>query len=268
MVKMIVSDMDGTLLDSNKNFPPDFDQIFQELKKRGILFVAASGRSYPKQREIFQPYLEDMFFICDNGASIIHHDQWLYKNTLPREKLEKLLTACEQIPNILPILCAPLNCYYQPYSPAFEPYLRSYFSTGNILNDVYSVSEPILKVAICDLQNAAVNSYPKLKHELDDELNLVVSGELWMDAMNPFVNKGKALQFLQKKFSISPAQTMVFGDFYNDIEMLTRADYSFVMENANDDMKQYGRWIAPSNDHYGVTREIWKYLSSADCFLT
>ncbi len=53
---------------------------------------------------------------------------------------------------------------------------------------------------------------------------------------------------------------MVFGDFYNDIEMLKEAHYSFVMENANDDMKQYGNFIAESNNDNGVIKAINEYV--------
>ena len=53
---------------------------------------------------------------------------------------------------------------------------------------------------------------------------------------------------------------MVFGDFYNDIEMLQKAHYSFVMENANEDMKQYGNFIAKSNYENGVIDAIQNYV--------
>ena len=53
---------------------------------------------------------------------------------------------------------------------------------------------------------------------------------------------------------------MVFGDFYNDIEMLQKAYYSFVMENANEDMKQYGNFIAKNNSENGVIQAINQYI--------
>ena len=49
---------------------------------------------------------------------------------------------------------------------------------------------------------------------------------------------------------------MSFGDFYNDVEMLQASHYSFVMENANEDMKQYGNFIARSNTENGVIKAI------------
>ena len=53
---------------------------------------------------------------------------------------------------------------------------------------------------------------------------------------------------------------MVFGDFYNDISMLEKAKYSFVMENANDDMKRHGNYIADANYNNGVINAIEKYV--------
>lgn len=53
---------------------------------------------------------------------------------------------------------------------------------------------------------------------------------------------------------------MAFGDFYNDVEMLQSAHYSFVMENANDDMKQYGNYIAKKNTENGVIKAIEEYV--------
>lgn len=92
------------------------------------------------------------------------------------------------------------------------------------------------------------------------EKKVVVSGELWVDINNKGVNKGYALEQIQKDENISFEETMVFGDFYNDIEMLQKAYYSFVMENANEDMKQYGNFIAKSNRENGVIQAINQYI--------
>ena len=89
---------------------------------------------------------------------------------------------------------------------------------------------------------------------------VVVAGEIWLDIMNKNVNKGAALEKIQNDENISYEETMVFGDFYNDIEMLGKAKFSFVMENANEDMKQYGNYIAKSNRNYGVIKAIEEYV--------
>ena len=76
-------------------------------------------------------------------------------------------------------------------------------------------------MAICDLAGSAKHAYPILSGIFQEELNIVVSGDQWLDAMNPGINKGVALRFLQNQLGISPAETMSFGDFYNDIETVS-----------------------------------------------
>ena len=242
MIRLIAADMDGTLLDSSKSLPPDFPEVFARLREMGVVFVAASGRFYPKQRAVFADYLD----------------------ALPKEKLHRLLRACAGIPDVMPILCAAETCYYQPVSERFIPNFTSYFNNGRVTEDLFSVQEDIMKVAICDLAGSAHNAYPVLSRALGEELNIVVSGEFWLDAMNPDTNKGAALDFLQQSLGVTSAQTMAFGDYYNDIELLARAEYSFVMENANEDMRRYGRFLAESNDRYGVTRAIRRLLFSTN----
>ena len=92
---------------------------------------------------------------------------------------------------------------------------------------------------------------------------MTISGDMWMDCMAIGVSKGQAIKILQESLEIKPEETMVFGDFYNDSQMLLQAKYSFVMENANEDMKPFGNFIAPSNDDDGVMRMIKKYVLDA-----
>ena len=69
-----------------------------------------------------------------------------------------------------------------------------------------------------------------MPQSLRDSADLQVSGFIWLDVMKKGVDKGKALQAFQKRYGISKEETMVFGDFYNDSQMLLQAKYSFVME--------------------------------------
>ncbi|WP_139376213.1 HAD-IIB family hydrolase, partial [Clostridium chromiireducens] len=94
---------------------------------------------------------------------------------------------------------------------------------------------------------------------LKDTLNIVATADIWTDISNKGVNKGVALKQLMETDNISKEETMVLGDYYNDIEMLAEAEYSFVMENAPEDMKQYGKYIAASNEEHGVLRAILEY---------
>ena len=94
-------------------------------------------------------------------------------------------------------------------------------------------------------------------------LEVVVSGLYWVDIMNPNINKGKALSELQQSLNIRPEQTMVFGDYMNDIEMMSHAKYSYAMENAHPAVKDAAQFQISNNDNFSVVETIKDYLKQA-----
>lgn len=259
-IKLIATDMDGTLFNDKKELPPLFKETVDKLTEKGIAFIAASGRSYPKQEQDFNDCLDNMYFICDNGAIIKHKKETLYTNTMSMSNLQGIIEASKNIDNIFLIFCGLKGIWHKPMEDEFKKHIKSYYSDYHLINDYDEIDDEILKISVCDLDNALNNSYKVLNDLFKDEFSMAVSGEVWMDIMNKGVDKGLAVRFLQEKLNVSKSETMVFGDFYNDVEMLKCAEYSFVMENANDDMKKYGKYIAPSNNDNGVMKMIDKYI--------
>ena len=91
MIKLVATDIDGTLLQSGEREVPKavFVQIDRLLKK-GILFAAASGRQYSNLKNLFAPKAEEMTFLCENGAILYRKDQILKKRPMPRSRAEAL----------------------------------------------------------------------------------------------------------------------------------------------------------------------------------
>jgi len=255
-IKLVVSDMDGSLLNDKKEFPPHVWEDLHALEEKGITFAAASGRSYPKQRADFKDGPESMWFICDNGACVIHRDEVLFTDCIDREGVKELARALDEIDDIMPVFCGVKGAWHKPCPEHYKKYLTSYYISEIIIQDAEEIDDDILKIAICDLKGSAAHSYPALFPQFGERYHLVVSGPIWMDIMNPSVNKGRALQFVQQKLGVSKAETMAFGDYYNDVELLLNAGESYVMENANDDMKPYGSHIAPPNNEWGVMQVL------------
>lgn len=91
MIKLIATDMDGTLLDDNKQLPKNFDNIVKRLFNKNIRFVISSGRSYCTLKKQFSEYLDDMTFICDNGAYVVDKGKLFRFQCCQRIPLKKLL---------------------------------------------------------------------------------------------------------------------------------------------------------------------------------
>ena len=83
MIKLIASDMDGTLLDSNKNINPEFNKILNTLKEKGIIFAAISGRDLASLKYAFKDVKEDIVFASNNGNFIVYKGKVLFENYTP-----------------------------------------------------------------------------------------------------------------------------------------------------------------------------------------
>lgn len=259
MIKLIASDMDGTLLDRNGCLPPNFFEILDKLKSKGVCFTAASGRSYEPLFLDFAPHSESLSYIADNGTCVVHEGKLIYKNTLSKEYVKEVVKACEKLEGVYLILCG-VNGAYMGECPWTSEEIDKYYKTRAVVDDLSCVDDEIFKIGICDIKGATNNSYAFLAPIFSENLTVVRSGAFWTDVMNLNVNKGEALKKLQGKLGISEDETMAFGDYYNDIEMLKRAKYSFVMETADDEIKKHGNFIAKGNHEYGVVKAIQEYV--------
>ena len=263
MIKLIATDMDGTLLDQAGNIPINFFKTLNQLKKKDIHLVIASGRSYSDLKPFFEPFSDQLDFICDNGAYVISQYLEPQFSLIPKSQIQHILNLCKQIPDIKVILSGPNGMYATSCTPKFETILARYFLNITVVDDLSVVTDPIHRLCICDLNNPKTNSFPILSNALSDLFRVTVSGEIWLDVTNLNVNKGVALAQLQKRLDIKKEQTMAFGDYYNDIEMLRQAKYSFVMANANPDMFTYGSYKAKSHEENGVLEAIHEYVLSS-----
>lgn len=260
MIKLIVSDMDGSLLTSKGELPPNFFDVLEKLHKKGIRFVVASGRSYFTLYENFAPKSDSIDYIADNGTCVVENGEITYKNVLCKSYVDKIIKACDDIEGLHIILCGSKGAYIKKDTGIFLEEINRYYKYRTIVDDLTEVSDEILKIGIYDVIGAQENSYKILSEKFSDSLAVVVSGSNWTDVMNKDANKGVALARIQQRHNISKDETMAFGDYYNDVEMLMNAKYSFVMSNSVSDMKRFGNFVAENNDKYGVIKSIEEYV--------
>ena len=254
-VKLIVSDLDGTLVQNGAQALEERAMIaIRKLQKRGILFAAASGRQYPNLERMFQDLGQEMIFICENGALVIYQGETLIESFIERELGIALIQDIYQRKDCEVLLSGKNTSYLHPKTEAYLYRIRDVVKNNiTIVEDLTKVEEPFLKISVCQ-RNGIEPSMAYFQQRWGTQVHATISGKEWMDFTKLGVNKGTSLELLQKKLKIQKSETMVFGDNENDIEMLKQAEYSFVMENAKEEMKNYGNYTTKS------VEEILEYL--------
>lgn len=260
MIKLIAADMDGTLLNDKKELPPDFFTVLDRLRSRGAHFVIASGRSFSSLKISFGECMDKLDFICDNGAYVVVGGELVSMSILDKKRLKDMLDVCLSLKGTTPVLCGVHGTYFERTSDEFFNEVSKFYLNYTCVDDIRTVKDDIFKVAVCDTLGPQNNSYPVMAGEFGKDFTVAVTGPKWIDLMNKGINKGAALEKIQRELNISKAETMTFGDYFNDKELLLAADYGFVMANAHPDMFAYGKYRAESNNDCGVTKAIVKYV--------
>ena len=265
MIKLIASDLDGTLLNDNKELSPDFFEILEELDKRNILFVPSSGRSQFTIGRLFEPYNKNVCYISDNGAYISGCGIDVVNFPMTHEQSVFIAERCLEVDCLQIVMCTKSKAYFLRVEDRYKDIILEYYANFEYVDNPDNIREDVLKIAVFDPAGSGEHGYPEVKDYIRGDLVGVVSSQNWFDIMDRRVNKGYALSQLQKKFGILSEETMAFGDFNNDIEMLKQAKYSFAMENASQSVKDAANFEAPDNNSFGVSKIIRDFVLEQVC---
>ena len=258
MIRLIATDLDGTLLDAEGKMPEGVFEAIEKLRSRGILFCAASGRQLAGLRELFRPVADKIVYAAENGAIIAYGGETLYTDVIPKDRVLRVLDAVKGAPDAHPLLCTPERAYYGEYVQPFVRFVQiSYIS--NAQRDLYETAEreTVCKIAVYD-ERGPENNCMKILPPLLSDLRLTQSGGNWLDVSEKSANKGNAMRFLQEKFSLSADECAAFGDHMNDYEMLLACGHPYLPANAYPRLKELlsGAVIVPSNAENGVLQAL------------
>jgi Cof subfamily protein (haloacid dehalogenase superfamily) len=262
-IKLVVSDMDGTLLNSKGEVSQQFFTLFKELKKRNIHFCAASGRQHNSIVDKLSTIKNDIYVIAENGGIAKKGDEIFLSNFLKPEKVLKLIPILREIEGANMVLCCNDAAFIESKEERFIGLFQEYYQSFEVVENLMEIPKttPVFKIAIYHFNSSEEFIYPIIK-DLNNEVLLKVSGKNWLDISDKKANKGNALREIQKLLNITKEETMVFGDYHNDIEMMQEADFSFAMKNAHSDIKKLANYSTESNDDFGVERILEKLISS------
>lgn len=258
-VKLVVIDMDGTLLNSKHEVSDRFMDAFEALNKRGIQFAAASGRQYNNIVSKLPDIQEDLIFIAENGGLVRRRQEEWLATPLEFGMKDRILQSLEADDSMHPVLCGKSTAYIAEDKAEFLGLLQEYYSRFETLDNLYDFQEEVMKVAVYHPVDSEKHIYPHVRH-FEGDLKVKVSGKNWVDLSHPDAHKGFALKLVQDRLGISEAETMVFGDYNNDLEMMERAAFSFAMANAHPNVKAVARYETLSNDERGVEHILEQLL--------
>lgn len=261
MIKLVASDMDGTLLDGQGETPPETYDLVRRLDAAGIRFVAASGRRLDTLREQFAPVVDRMDFVASNGAQVVVDGKLVDLELFSHAAVRRLAHAVALFDTLHLALFDDVRSYLLDDERCFE---REIDKNLPLPVRVYDVPEPevgIVKASVyCD--DAVMDMAYALARELGDEFVFAPSGSRWIDVMQRGVNKATGIEQVLEARGLAFDEVMAFGDSMNDYELLRRVGVSCAMGNGRSAIRQISDRVLGTNLEQSVQKEIAALLGS------
>lgn len=237
MIKLVVIDLDGTLLNPDHSISQTSKKTLQQLHQQGIEIILATGRHYQDVYLLAQQLHIPTRLITSNGARVHNKQaQLIYENHIPENLVREVLAVSSGYEVHRNLYQQDLWLVEEPN----EPLLNIHHSSGfgyQITNfneidyahiDKFYFNAPHQKLV--PLQQQLINKFA-------DQLYITFTTETYLEVMNKGVSKGQALERVLIQKNIKPSEVIAFGDGLNDVDMLKLVGYPVVMENAHPDLK-------------------------------
>ncbi len=268
---IIALDLDGTLLNSNKELSPGNLAALQRAADAGYAIVPTTGRFFGGMPAAIRalPFLR--YAITINGAEAcdLQTGQVIYRAELPRVQAVEIMEYLDGFPLIYDCYQANAGFMTQAMKEridtmASSPHYRKMLH--ELRQDVPELKE-FLRNRDLDVQKIQFfTNLPQLRLELMEGLPRIFDGIIVSSSVidNVEINqkdahKGAALLALAEHLGIPRDRTLAFGDGLNDLTMLRDAGLGIAMENACDEVKNMANAITASNDEDGVAKGIYQY---------
>ena len=261
-IKLIASDMDGTLLDENGQVPPETFDLILALRERGVRFVASSGRRYDRLCDFFSPVKDRMDFVASNGAQVFADGVQIDREVYSHLAIRRLAKTVAMFPNMHLALFDRTKSYLLDDEDKFVREVDKDLPNVERIYELPSPQVSIIKASIfCDDGNVMDNAYV-LQRELGGLFTFAPSGSSYIDAMQPGISKASGIAQVMEYHGVDASEVMAFGDAMNDYEIIRFVGTGCAMANGRPALRAVADRVIGSNVEHAVQSEMRRVLES------
>lgn len=274
--KIVFIDIDGTLVNDEKQIPKENIEIIKKLKTKGIEVVLASGRPYHSIEKYSNIVGARPFIIASNGGVVVNYEdnKILYNANIEKNLALEVLKFIKQN-NLFTAITLSGNLVLENEMYSLTKENRDELIVVNSLKEyLKNTNESIIKFSIMsdnkeDLQIAREKLINKFNITITNVDTFVIPNKYKkagknpyvIDVMKEYVNKGEAIKKICKYLNFNTKEAIIFGDGMNDIEMFELDAYKVAMENSANRIKEMADYITKTNNEAGVAYKLNKIFN-------
>lgn len=221
MIKLIASDLDGTLMKREENaLSSKVEGKIKTVLNKGKVFAVISGRDYASLRKVFASVEDKIYFVCCGGSLCIKNGKPLYSRPVSRDNVTSAVRIAQVEGENL--VLSGQSCVYVIGSDNFKERITEMYGFDAIpITQINEVREEIYKISFFSKNNdLGFDTTPF-------GLKVFYHKNGWCEYINRFAGKGEALSDMQCRLGVTKAETAALGDEESDIGMLMKAGKAF-----------------------------------------
>ena len=194
-IKLIACDLDGTLLHPGEREPrSEAFELIDELHRRGIVFMPASGRQYASLRYLFAPVADELAYVCENGALVMSEGHAVVKRSMERSLAMDIANAVVAFPHADVTLSCEGHLYTMSGNDAFVDHLRyEVHCDVAVVDRPEDIDEDVIKIAFQTPETEQPAALEYFERLFSDRVDVMTSGTEWTDFIGFDSGKGSAL---------------------------------------------------------------------------
>jgi hydroxymethylpyrimidine pyrophosphatase-like HAD family hydrolase len=258
MIRLIISDIDGTLLDEQGDLPPANPVALARALERGVRLALATIRKRDSTERIIEQLGLPCAMICDGGATIYdEHGALVHSLTIPLELAREIAALADQ--HQLPLVTTIDELNY--YAPGSHPLAHIVAAGVDVTSNLAALDRPPSRFIVRGergvelLLGAFADAPLRFVHHYRPDGTLYDAVITHRDA-----SKRAALALLCQRWAIDPTEVLALGDAEADIGMISLAGVGVAVGNAHPLVKAAANWVAPAAGEGGLAAAVQKYL--------
>jgi Cof subfamily protein (haloacid dehalogenase superfamily) len=261
-IRLVLSDVDGTLVNTDKELTPDAISAVRELNDANVLFVVTSGRPPKGMTMLIEPLDLTTPLAGFNGGLVTDRDLKILQELTIRDGVVGPIIGVLESEGLSVWLYQGTDWFvldmngphvsHESDVCQFSPSeLKSFDGVrGDIIKVVGVSDDPAVVASATNALNA--------KYAVD--VSATSSQTYYIDVTHHDANKGKVVEFLEKTYGLNRDEIATIGDMANDVLMFEKSGLSIAMGNANADVKSKATYSTESNNDNGFALAMEKYI--------
>lgn len=258
---LVVTDIDGTLVDDDKQVSDVTMRYIEEFRSRGGLFTIATGRGEKAARPFIEKLRIDIPAIIFNGGELYHPKSGaLYAHYLNKRVFNLVIDRFKDT-DLGIVTYHNDRIFISDYKPSHDLYMSQERVEVERIPDIKAVDE-VNKILLVGDVSKAKKIIDSLEIDSGISINHVQTEDVYLEVLPDGISKGEGLKELCAYLGVPIQKTIAFGDHMNDIDMLRTAGCGIAMENAIDEVKKAARFVTRKNTDNGVAHVLKKVVNS------